>query len=193
MRQIRRVLCLALLDWTVAWNVSRLAGIWKLATNQLPRPEPTIVQRALGQAAITTINQVVWLKLNPDGTFRQCNEGYVEGVWISGCWALIEENTSTSSGNRNRLKFVLNRNYYGPPYDITLEGNLQQEQDGIIVKGDVYKGKISLPRSDLNFFRSDLDNQQVLGPFRLERTIATSTEIGSSIDGVLLEDDGVFL
>lgn len=199
MRQkIRRVvLCwtLLLLDWTVAWNVSRLAGIWKLATKQLPRPEPTIVERALGKTPVTTTKSqtVVWLKLNPDGTFRQCNEGYVEGVWISGRWALIDENSSSS--NNNRLKFVLNRNYYGPRYDITLEGKLlQREPNGLlIVTGNVCKGKISLPRSDPNFFRNALDNQQILGPFRLERTIATSTDTDSSFDGALLEDDGVFL
>ena len=173
----------------VAFDVSHLAGIWKLATDQLPRPEPTILERALGEQrpASAAKSQTVWLKLNPDGSFRQCNEGYVEGIWISGRWAL-EKKT-------NRLKFALNRNYYGPCYDIALEGTIirQDQDDSVVVTGNVYKGKVSVPRSDPNFFRRDLQNQKLLGPFRLERTIATTAESGSSLDGALLEDEGAFL
>ena len=92
-RRLVLLLTLLLLEYAMGWNVSNLTGIWKLTSDQLPRPEPTIVDRALGKpgACVLWQSTAVWLKLNQDGTFRQCNEGYVEGVWMSGRWALLEK------------------------------------------------------------------------------------------------------
>ena len=142
------------------------------------------LDRALGRrTARASSSSDRLLKLNPDGSFRQCNEGYVEGSWIVGRWALV--------GPR-RVKFALNRQYYGPPYDIVMEGALKQEDNSLVVDGIVYKGRLVLPRSDPNFFRDGFADATVLGEFRLVQSVATTTVQGASLDGALLEDDGGF-
>lgn len=190
-RRLRLYPCLALLwlELAEAWNVSNLTGIWKLTTDELPRSEPPIVDPALGcktTACELLQRSAVYLKLNQDGSFRQCNEGYVEGFWISGWWALLE---------KRRIKLALNRSYYGPRYDMILDGQIRGDDDKgqVVVSGNVYKGKLSLPRTDPMFFCRQLENQQLLGPFLLSRTVAASMETSFLFEGALLEDDGVFL
>ena len=150
---------------TTAWDVPSLVGIWKLATKDLPHRETTILGRAFRRhnsfsTPSPESKEEILLKLNPDGTFRQCNEGYVEGSWIGGRWALV--------GPR-QLRLSLNRQYYGPPIDIALKGLLQKENSHFSVVGTVYQGKVVLPRSDPNYFRQDLADEAALGPRYLAR------------------------
>ena len=179
-----------LLDSTTvdSFSESNLVGIWKLVSNDLPRCEPTIVQRALGQRPVPNQQRSeVLLKLNPDGTFRQCNEGYVEGAWMAGKWIFV--------AHHERLCLALNRQYYGPAFDIAMDGRLEMEKNGqIIIRGSVYKGRFKLPMSDPNFFRDGLeDSKVVMGAFWMVQRVATSTASQvASMDGVILGDDGVF-
>lgn len=167
-----------------AWNIRQIAGIWKLETKELPHTEPTIVERALGHK-VSQKNAVseILLKLNEDGTFRQCNEGYVEGSWITGRWAVV---------GCKQLRFALNRQYYGPQFDIGMEGKVNRHKNYLIIEGMVSKGKWTLPRSDNLFFDRGLREKEVLGPFRMTQTIATILSSGSLVDGALIEGDDFF-
>jgi hypothetical protein len=175
-----------LVDFTVvALTTSHnVVGIWKLVSKELPRVEPTIVQRALGRKVMT--NQYdrthVLLKLNPNGTFRQCNEGYVEGAWIVGKWALLTP---------KHVRLALHRQYYGPPYDITLDGQLQTEENGkVVLHGTIYRGKYTLPSSAPNFFQEGFADGTILGPFYME-LVTTGVDVALA-DGAILGDDSVF-
>jgi hypothetical protein len=60
------------------------------------------------------------IKLNPDGSFRQCTENYQEGRWLSGQWKLVRQESndlstrSSSSSTTHSLLLALDRQYYGP-------------------------------------------------------------------------------
>lgn len=131
-----------------------IPGIWKLTTDALPY-EPDIRsklnERFSREKNRNEINdgETILLKLNQDGTFKQCDEGYREGRWVTGRWKLqMLESTKKSSNNdvagANQLPPVtakgetaesgdhgktfswllllaMNRQYFGPPYDVLLE------------------------------------------------------------------------
>lgn len=62
----------------------------------------------------------ILLRLNFDGTFRQCSEDYTEGCWMSGRWNVRYcHNLDDPSVN---LLLALDRQYYGPRHDILSEG-----------------------------------------------------------------------
>lgn len=191
-----------------AWDVTRVSGIWKLKTRELPlrRVEPTILERALGKRRRRPPSsrrssdvdddeqeEVLLLQLNADGSFRQCDEGYVEGAWIRGTWTIMEE---------RKIKFILNRQYYGPPFDIAMEGELPSQQtrddidspSAITAEGHVCQGRVTLPRSDPNYFQRGFDTTRVLGPFHMIQSVKEAIIDDASYprDGALLEDDGVF-
>lgn len=180
------------IGWASAWEASNVVGIWKLASNALPHRQPTILDCAeTGGASLSPpptaqqTNAEILLKLNSDGTFLQCNEGYTEGSWMTGRWALVDEG----------LSFALNRQYYGPPFDIALDGDLRREQGALTSSGSVCKGKFVLPRTDSKFFQEGLQEAEPLGSFRLvKRVAAVAASLSPAVDGVLLdyEDDGVF-
>ena len=176
-----------LLTGSIALDLQNLVGIWKVKSNDLPRPEPTIVERALGRSLsqhTTHKDTQLLITLNEDGTFRQCNEGFVEGSWMTGRWALVDT---------DRLTLALNRQYYGPPHDMFLQGTLQRNQNALVAVGNVLKGRIALPRTDPNFFEKGLVDTEILGPFQLIQTVAlTTTNSDSRMEGALFEDDGVF-
>jgi hypothetical protein len=195
-------LILPTLDAAVAWtesskHVAVVPGIWKLETSSLPRCGPSIVPRDPGRDPRTpgrsadTTNDHVLFNVNRDGSFRQCNEGYTEGAWMMGKWAFV---------GRDRLRFALNRQYYGPAYDLALEGELQSGENGeLVVVGKVFKGRVALPSSDPNYFRDGLSDAQVLGPFHLvQRVAAVGTDddadssVAASLDGAILGEDGGF-
>lgn len=164
---------------------SNVVGIWKLVSKELPRTEPTIVQRALGRSAVA-VDQYdrtpVLLKLNPNGTFRQCNEGYVEGAWIVGRWTLLTP---------KHVCLALHRQYYGPSYDVAFDGQLQREENGkLCVHGSVCKAKFILPSSAPNFFQDGFADATVMGPFHME--LVTSGVDVALVDGAILGDDSVF-
>jgi hypothetical protein len=149
------------------------------------------------------INTVILLKLNKDGTFKQCNEGYQEGRWISGRWRLSHDDesldtTTSHSVTTSNLKLILamNRQYYGPQYDIVLDGRyVSDDQNTTInatttsnenktrVHGTVRKGKFLHPRSHPSFFdRPMLANQETIGPFVMEQSLAIQTILGDNYE-----------
>ena len=100
----------------------RLPGIWKLTSNALPYEQD--IRSKLKGLMPDEQQEDILIKLNPDGSFKQCNEGYTEGRWLSGKWELSEES--------NTLMLAMRRQYFGPRFDVLLEGNLplrQQEDD----------------------------------------------------------------
>jgi hypothetical protein len=193
MRGKAAVLCVLWLGLASAWEASNLVGIWKLVSNALPHRQPTILDCApkhgsasLSRSAAKTTRDEILLKINSDGTFLQCNEGYTEGSWIAGRWALVDD---------RRLTFAFNRQYYGPPFDIALDGNLRRERGALISSGRVCKGKFVLPRADSNFFQEGLQEAEALGSFRLVKRVAAVTEsVSPAFDGALFdcEDDDAF-
>lgn len=78
----------------------------------------------------------VLLKIRTDGSFRQCDEGYEGGKWISGRWKLIvpeRENpslpaaaaaTAATNGKNlpTKILFAVDRQYFGPSHDCFLRG-----------------------------------------------------------------------
>jgi hypothetical protein len=110
--------------------------------------------------------QDVLLKLNRDGTFRQCNEDCEEGRWISGKWELKEE---------QKLFLAFNRQYYGPRFDLLLQGDFFYSKGQLKVAGNVQKGKFMYPQKHPSFFESTLIDEEVLGKFTLQQAISTSS------------------
>ena len=115
-----------------------IPGIWKLTTDALPY-EPDIRSKLNQRFSRENENnnaETILLKLNQDGTFKQCDEGYREGRWMTGRWKLqLLECTSEKSDNDVAdasqqpsvkafswlLLLAMNRQYFGPPYDVLLE------------------------------------------------------------------------
>lgn len=122
-----------------------IPGIWKLTTDALPY-EPDIrskLNQRFSRENENNHDETILLKLNQDGTFKQCDEGYREGRWVTGRWKLqLLESTSEKSDNDVAeakqqpsvpekgetdktiswlLLLAMNRQYFGPPYDILLE------------------------------------------------------------------------
>ena len=64
----------------------RLPGIWKLTSRSLPY-EQDIRSKLKGIIdGKSMAEDEILIKINPDGSFRQCNEGYNEGRWLVGQW-----------------------------------------------------------------------------------------------------------
>ena len=125
-----------------------IPGIWKLTTNALPYELDIRSQldKRLSNDNQNESLECILLKLNQDGTFKQCDEGYKEGRWLKGRWKLQLEKLSTQEdgGNGNAdaldtkekstandkhntvtlswlLLLAMNRQYFGPPFDVLLE------------------------------------------------------------------------
>ena len=193
----------------------RIPGIWKLTTSALPYDTPlpkTGYTNDDGNGAETEASAAptILLKLNRDGTFKQCDEGYAEGRWITGRWkvkllesSVVEENKSENSNadepldesndDENKSLFLLlvlamNRQYFGPPYDVLLEsakfattvtiasdgdgrGNKQENEQAVLSissnlsslqhwQGEVRRGKFRRPSPGKHVL--DDDNVSVL-------------------------------
>ena len=149
-------------------NEKNLAGIWKLTTNALPY-ELVDVRSKLDKQfskqqqrqeknndddSIDNVEDTILLKLNLDGTFKQYDEGYREGRWVTGRWKLQllessasatasatnepmtdfndddddDDDTSRNDNNKKTISWLLllamNRQYFGPPYDVLLEATI---------------------------------------------------------------------
>lgn len=138
----------------------------------------------------------ILLKLNPDGTFRQCNEGYREGRWISGRWKLVMTTTSGQTMTTTRLLLAMNRQYYGPPYDILLDGCWENDKTGdgnsersLCIQGLVQKGKYMHPPKHPAFFDTPMLAQpESIGPFTLKQSLATRTILGDKMISVPATD-----
>jgi hypothetical protein len=140
-----------------------MPGIWKLTTDSLPYEFD--IRSRLDKIIVSNDNDenenneedpnnnddvadvTILLKLNQDGTFRQCDEGYKEGRWVTGRWKLqllgsssdeedetenyntttVDDDDDNDDSNHNRkeekilLLLAMNRQYFGPPYDVLLE------------------------------------------------------------------------
>ncbi|KAG7374675.1 hypothetical protein IV203_013770 [Nitzschia inconspicua] len=177
----------------------RLPGIWKLRTESLPNV-PDIrsrLQRLLAgdknQKQNTNKDVEILLKLNPDGTFKQCNEGYKEGKWISGIWRLMDD---SSSSNGTKVVLAMNRQYFGPQFDLVLEGCLRYYDDGgqtfngnaepggetnrlLALLGNVQKGKYLHPRGHPSF-----SNREIVGQFHMEQSLSTYSILGERRDSM---------
>ena len=141
----------------------RLPGIWRLQSEVLPF-EPDIRSKLQGLLTDNGDHQEeILLKLNPDGSFKQCNEGYNEGRWMMGRWEVTDD---------WQLKLALRRQYFGPRFDVLLQGKLITDKN-LKVQGDVQKGKFMYPHKHPAFFDYPLVNQESLGEFTLEQSIAT--------------------
>lgn len=107
----------------------------------------------------------VLVKLNPDGSFRQCSEYYQEGRWFGGRWRLRND--------EGVIVLALDRQYYGPRFDILLIGELSQTAR---IGGNVYQGKFMYPKKHPAFFDGCLTHSMnTTGTFQLERCIATES------------------
>lgn len=190
------------LRFAIAKN--RIPGIWKLFVDdddtkvaalsppRLREPRDSIangtIRPPLLPALVGTNEQQqqqqqqadkeILLKLNPDGSFRQCSEGYQEGCWISGRWSLIYENNNDAS----KLLLALDRQYYGPRHDTLLEGTLMMDQDDddnnnrtvVRVHGRVFTGKFMYPKQHPSFFDEPLLVAcNATGDFIMEQAVAT--------------------
>jgi len=113
----------------------------------------------------------VLIKIRDDGSFRQYNEGYQEGKWISGRWKLMypkQNNGEASSGAR--LFLAIDRQYFGPPHDSLLMGILNEtdtmmahrndhgavKNDKRSVTGTVSIGKFLHAKTDPCFFEEPI-------------------------------------
>jgi hypothetical protein len=141
----------------------KLPGIWRLVSNSLPYEQD--IRSKLKGLLPEEYKEEILIKLNPDGTFKQCNEGCKEGSWISGRWKLSDE---------KRLILAMNRQYYGPQFDVLLEGRIAQDEQ-LTVQGQVQKGKFKYPKQHPSFFDQPLANQESLGLFTLEQYLSTYT------------------
>jgi hypothetical protein len=165
----------------------RFPGIWKLVAECLPY-EKDIRSNFLSlmENGKEGNKQDVLLKLNRDGTFRQCNEDLKEGRWISGKWELKEE---------QKVLLAFNRQYYGPRFDLLLQGDFFCSEGQLKVAGNVQKGKFMYPQKHPSFFESTLIDEEVLGKFTLQQVISTSSmvkETGSeetNVDSALAFDE----
>ena len=143
-------------------NEKSLAGIWKLTTNALPYELVDVrskldrrfskqqqQQEKNNDDSIDNVEDTILLKLNLDGTFKQYDEGYREGRWVTGRWKLqllgssasatatataepmTDLNDDDASRNNNNKKTIswllllaMNRQYFGPPYDVLWEATI---------------------------------------------------------------------
>ena len=149
-----------------------LPGIWKLslsgasvlgAASTLDRLRDDLVRSFYNDSESSVL-----IKLNPNGSFRQCTEGTQEGRSMSGRWRL--------RADENKVLFALDRQYYGPPHDILLEGNLSTETE-TKVDGCVYVGKFMYPKKHPLFFDQpiSLSMKNQIGSFSLSQAIATTS------------------
>jgi len=187
----------------------RMPGIWKLCIQETtpdagPRNRNIVdslvdsseVERSQTSNESDAIReQDILLKLKDDGSFRQCDEGYQEGRWLSGIWELEgEEEESPDHEKSTKLWLAINRQYVGPPLDKLLTGCVveaatkQQEEesekndigdDGMVdnvdlsFQGDVSVGRLRFPKSHSQFFEEPmLTTPELTGTFQLQQKIS---------------------
>jgi len=146
---------------------ANLHGIWALKCDCLPY-EQDIRSKLLGLVANkneVTVDGIL-IKINPDGTFKQCNEEYKEGRWISGKWEV----------GKNSVFLAFRRQYYGPPVDVLLRVNkLQTWEQRLQMSGVIQTGKFALPQNHPDFFQHLIPSGEVLGPFTMNQILSTKS------------------
>ena len=68
----------------------------------------------------------------------------------------------------------MRRQYYGPPFDILLQGKVKDGTTSPVVLGHVLKGKFMYQQTHPNFFDNPMVNAESLGSFTLEQSLSTS-------------------
>lgn len=172
----------------------RIPGIWKLQVDEhvLPhgrlaigRIRAQLLALYTGKDEIRAHNQEILVKLNPDGTFRQCSEGCREGCRMSGRW-ILKNNVDDDDA---QLLLALDRQYYGPRHDTLLEGTLDDEvKCNRTVQGRVFTGKFKHPKQHPTFFDEPLTVKNATGVFTMEQAVATYSIFSSSSSGVTDHD-----
>lgn len=101
---------------------------------------------------------------------------------------------------------AMNRQYYGPQYDLVLEGRLnnkdnvgKEENDktanaesepSLTLQGHVLKGKYLHPRGHTSFFDPPLlASPETIGPFHMEQSLSTYSILGDRLDKDDLHQD----
>lgn len=157
--------------WDVVGSFSverrRVPGIWKLKSDSLPF-EQDIRSKLKGIIldGKPWQDDEVLIKLNPDGSFKQCNEGYREGRWLVGKWEV---------NDGQELLLALRRQYYGPQFDVLLQGRLDATGSFKVAEGKILKGKFMYQPTHPNFFDSPLVHSEALGNFTLEQYVSTTS------------------
>jgi len=138
--------------YTPVLEKNKLPGIWKL----------DFEDSKLEEIGIRPQEEDILLKLNQDGSFRQCNEGYVEGRWIKGCWDYID----------SEIYLAMDRQYYGPRHDILLTGRPHPSQNDVVIQGNVATGKFMYPKKHPSFFDSPIVGAETRGSFSLLQVLS---------------------
>jgi hypothetical protein len=160
-------LVVLLLTWVSTGSISvprrKLPGIWKLKSDSLPYEQDI---RSKLKGIIDGKPSDILIKINPDGSFRQCNEGYHEGRWLVGQWTINHD---------QEILLALRRQYYGPQFDVLLRGKVNHGTTSPMVKGNVLKGKFMYQQTHPSFFDTPMVNPECLGSFTLEQSLSTSS------------------
>lgn len=143
----------------------KLPGIWKLKSDSLPY-EQDIRSKLKGIVDGKASQYEVLIKINPDGSFKQCNEGFNEGRWMVGQWEINEQ---------EELMLALRRQYYGPQFDVLLQGKRDGSSSSHIIEGQVLKGKFMYQQTHPKFFECPMAKVEPLGIFTLEQSVSTSS------------------
>jgi hypothetical protein len=146
-----------------------IPGIWKLCMNDETIHNMLCEQQSIARARAKLMkvegDENVLVKLNPDGSFRQCTEFYQEGRWIGGRWRF--------QNDPGVVLLAFDRQYYGPQFDILLIGEIAEKP---AITGQVYTGKFMYPKTHPAFFDGCLSwPMNNTGTFRLEQCIATQS------------------
>lgn len=186
----RLFLLLLILHWSSSFSIDKTAipGIWKMFINATTF---SAAKRAFDSGLQPTHNREattgrleesmfgdakeILLKINPDGSFRECSEGYQEGRWISGMWKVRFTD--------QKILFACDRQYYGPRIDSLLEGTFQKAESGtdsITIEGDVYAGKFMYPKHHSAFFDEPLAIKNMTGRFSMHQVVSTTSVLGRS-------------
>jgi hypothetical protein len=205
---------------------NRLPGVWKLTlldgsvdsfnltvddnlvqTKQQQQPNNSNNNNNNNNNNNVEANEIL-LKIQANGRFRQCDEGYQEGRWLSGRWQLLNHSSTVSpcNGNRTTLCLALDRQYFGPPHDRLMMGaltttsekeysRLQQEDSphaisGLSFRGSIQMGRFNSSKKDPAFFETEpllISSETATGSFVLEQVLAFLRLLP---EGSTLEDQG---
>lgn len=161
-------------------NNDSLVGVWSLTstTPLVQVPPKSLFNRQHHQDEYSAL-----VHLNHCGNFQQCrkddDEGYTEGAWISGKWWTMNSN--------NVIVLALNRQYYGPNFDIILRGQLVRDgETTVTIYGTISHAKFVLPKNHQDFGDRGVINTVRLGNFVLKQWLTRVTELrGVDNEGLL--------
>ena len=140
----------------------RLFGIWRLASDALPLMQDSLSQ--LRRSLPKDMKEDILIKLNSDGSFRQCSDEYREGCWMTGRWEVQQE----------KFMLAMDRQYFGPTHDTLLEGTIHCDDTSMKVEGQVLTGRFMYPKNHPAFFETpSLVSSNTHGTFTMHQAVAT--------------------